>query len=431
MKRGLIAALMGVSLVIVGQGCSPSLQKAESQESINALSARIEIATTNLGYSQQTASEFAGMVIGWRDGSGNSIVAGLDRKLALARQDQISKSGLAGIEQDIAERLVAEVRRQIRIDDRYFELADVVRYRKAQCLGYTQVFYILARSIKLLVRPINVLELDRRGPLPAGFSHVAAIVELANGKTIMANLVPGGFISEPFAAADTFERAGNYLRLKDKANSPGIYREIQILNGLGLAAYVYSNRARVNNIAGRFEQAIADSSTAIRVYPTLAEAWNNRGIAYRNAGQIEQAISDYTMAIELNPNHAEALNNRGAAYAKSGRTEQAIVDYTRAIGLNPAFAEAYSNRGNVYASTGQLTQAIADYDRAIERNPTFAQAYGNRALNYALLGKSEQAKKDLAAATRLSPSLASYAKRVSERFNLGFSVDNAVASAAQ
>jgi tetratricopeptide (TPR) repeat protein len=107
------------------------------------------------------------------------------------------------------------------------------------------------------------------------------------------------------------------------------------------------------------------------------------------------------------------------------------VDYTRAIELNPAFAEAYSNRGNVYASTGQLTQAIADYDRAIERNPNLAQVYGNRALNYAMLGKPEQAKKDLAAATRLSPSLASYAKRVSERFNLGFSVDNAVASAAQ
>ncbi|MCJ7730562.1 MAG: hypothetical protein MUO27_11905, partial [Sedimentisphaerales bacterium] len=122
-------------------------------------------------------------------------------------------------------------------------MAEVVRYHKAQCLGYTQVFYILARSIELLVRPINVLELDRRGPLPAGFSHVAAIVELADGKTIMANPVPGGFISEPFAAADTFDRAGNYQQLKDKTNTSGIYREIQILNGLGLAAYVYSNRA--------------------------------------------------------------------------------------------------------------------------------------------------------------------------------------------
>jgi tetratricopeptide (TPR) repeat protein len=338
MKRGLITAMMGVSLVIGGQGCiSPTQQSADSQQDLRLLSSKIETTTTNLGYSQQTASEFAGMVIGWRDGRGNSIVAGLDRKLALARQDQISKSELANIEGDIARRIVAEVRRQIRIDDRYFDLADVVRYRKAQCLGYTQVFYILARSIKLLVRPINVLELDRQGPLPAGFSHVAAIVEMADGKVIMANIVPGGFISRPFTIADTFERAGNYLRLKDKTNKSGIYREIQILNGLGLAAYVYSNRASVNRSAGRFEQAIADSSKAIQLCPALAEAWNNRGIARRNAGQIEQAISDYTKAIELNPNYAEALNNRGAAYAKSGRTEQAIADYTRAIELNPAF----------------------------------------------------------------------------------------------
>jgi len=395
------------------------------------LSGKIEAATIILGYPQQTASEFAGMVIGWKDGGGNSIVAALDKKLALARQGQISKSGLAGIEQDIAEQLVDDVRRQIRVDDRYFELADVTRYRKAQCLGYTQVFYILAKSINLSVRPINILELDKKGPLLVGFSHVAAIVELADGRVIMANLVPGGFTSGPFAIADTFERAGNYLQLKDKNNALGIYKRIQILDGEGLAAYIYSNRASVKNSAGQFEQAAADSSRAIQLYPALAEAWNNRGIARRNAGQIEQAISDYTKAVELNPNYAEALNNRGAAYAQSERFEQAIVDYTRAIELNPAFAQAYSNRGNVYASTGQLTQAIADYDRAIERNPNLAQVYGNRAANYALLGKTEQAKKDLAAATQLSPSLASYAKKVSERFNLGFSVDNTVASAAR
>jgi tetratricopeptide (TPR) repeat protein len=129
----------------------------------------------------------------------------------------------------------------------------------------------------------------------------------------MANIVPGGFISEPFTVADTFDREGNYLQLKDKSNAPGIYRRIQVLDGGGLAAYVYSNRASVKNLAGRFEQAIADSSRAIQLCPALAEAWNNRGIARRNAGQIEQAISDYTKAIELNPNYPEALNNRGAA----------------------------------------------------------------------------------------------------------------------
>jgi tetratricopeptide (TPR) repeat protein len=285
------------------------------------------------------------MVIGWKDGGGNSIVASLDKKLASTRQDQISKSGLAGIEEDIARRLVAEVRRQIRVDDRYFELADAVRYRKTQCLGYTQVFYITANAIGLTTRPINVLELDKRGPLPAGFSHVAAIVELANGKAVMANIVPSGFISEPFTMADTFDRgggfdkltAGNYLQLKDKINALGIYRRIQVLDGQGLAAYIYSNRASVDNAAGRFEQAIADSSKAIQLCPILAEAWNNRGIAYRNIGRIEQAISDYTRAIELNCDYAEALNNRGAAFAQSKQFEQAIIDYTRAIELNPAF----------------------------------------------------------------------------------------------
>jgi tetratricopeptide (TPR) repeat protein len=439
MKTGVKAAV-AVIIFIGGQGCTPATQQSDKvslsrKSDTAALFSKIETTTRNLGYSEQIASEFTKMVLGWQAGRENPIIAVLADKLAQAKQNEragrISKTRLARIEQDVAEQLVAEIRRQIQVDDRFFDLADVTRYRKTQCLGYTQVFYVTAASIELAANPINVLELEKRGPLPVGFSHVACIVELADGKVIMANVVPGGFISEPFVAADTFEQAGSYLQLKDKTNSLGIYRKIQILDEDGLAAYAYNNQASLHNTAGRFEQAITDCSKAIELFPMLAEAWNNRGIAYRNTGQIERAIGDYTRAVELNPNYPEALNNRGVAYAQLGRFEEAISDYSRAIELNPDFAEGYNNRANAYAKLHRFEQAVSDYSQAIGRNSTLAKAYGNRAVSLAILGKPQGAKKDLLRAVELNPQLRSYALTMSERFDINLDLEDTPLLAAK
>jgi tetratricopeptide (TPR) repeat protein len=375
------------------------------------------------------------MVLGWRNGSNNSFIADANRELAEARQNRqqgrISESRLVRIERDIAERLVGEIHWRIQSDDRFFDLADVVRLHKAQCLGFTQVFYVTGSAIGLTVRPINVLELDKKGPSPAGVGHTACLVDLADGNTITANVVPNGFMSRSFVLTDTYEKAGNYLELKNRINPLGIYRKIQILDGEGLAANVSSNRAGEHNTAGRYEQALAESSRAIQLYPALAEAWNNRGIAHRNTGKIEEAINDYTRALELNPNYQEALSNRGMAYAQLKQTDSSIADYSRAITLNPSFAEAYNNRGNAYASSGQFAQAITDYSRAIEHNPKLSQAYGNRAMNYAVLGRQREAQKDLITAARLNPALKDYVKKVSDHYNLGVGAEGTAVLAAR
>jgi tetratricopeptide (TPR) repeat protein len=422
--------------VFWGQGCCNSLQESDGcQLESKSLSNEIETAVMNLGYTQKTADELAGMVLGWRNGSNNSLIAALSSELAKARQnrqqDKISESRLAGIERNIAERLVSEIRQRIQSDDRFFDLADVVRLHKAQCLSFTQVFYVTGCAIGLTVRPINVLELDTKGPLPAGVGHTACLVDLEDGSTISVNVVPNGFMSRSFVLTDIYKNTGNYLELKNRTNPLGVYRKIQILNRDGLAANVLSNHASGHNTAGRYEEALEESNRSIQLCPTLAEAWNNRGIAHHNVGKIEQAISDYTKALELNPNFQEALNNRGSAYAKSKQTDRSIADYSRAISLNPSFAEAYNNRGNTYASSGQFTQAIADYSRAIKYNAKLSQAYGNRALNYAALGRQREAQKDLVTAARLNPSLKDYVKKVSDRYNLGVETEIAAVLAAR
>jgi len=59
----------------------------------------------------------------------------------------------------------------------YFYLANVVKDKKAQCLGYCQLVYILGHSLGLRVAVIEVLE-KAFGHLPSGEGHAACFVEL-------------------------------------------------------------------------------------------------------------------------------------------------------------------------------------------------------------------------------------------------------------
>ena len=141
---------------------------------------------------------------------------------------------------------------------------------------------------------------------------------------------------------------------------------------------------------------------AIRLNPSLAEAYNNRGVAKAALERHEDAIADFDEAIRLNPDHVGAYNNRGNAKAALERHEDAIADFDQALYLKPDYTEAYYNRGIAKAALGQYAAAIPDYDEAIRLNPDLAGAYYNRGIAKATLGLKDEARKDLETALELA-----------------------------
>jgi tetratricopeptide (TPR) repeat protein len=129
---------------------------------------------------------------------------------------------------------------------------------------------------------------------------------------------------------------------------------------------------------GRYDQAIADLTTAIAESGDDAYAYYLRGSSYYNRysqaypggaadpADFYRAITDFTKAIELNPQYAEAYNFRALAYDGLGQTGHALDDYNRALQLNPGLATAYYGRGLVYEEQGDTESAIADYRRFLE-----------------------------------------------------------------
>jgi len=56
----------------------------------------------------------------------------------------------------------------------------------------------------------------------------------------------------------------------------------------------------------------------LELEPSDAAAYNNRGNAYSDLGEYNSAIADYTTAIRLVPDYAKAYNNRRIAKENAG-----------------------------------------------------------------------------------------------------------------
>jgi len=84
---------------------------------------------------------------------------------------------------------------------------------------------------------------------------------------------------------------------------------------------------------GKYDNAIADFTEAIRLDPTSAFAYCLRAAAYCDKDDCDSAIADYTEAIRLKPEDAEAYYNRGLAYQEQGHHAEAESDFATAKGL--------------------------------------------------------------------------------------------------
>jgi tetratricopeptide (TPR) repeat protein len=121
---------------------------------------------------------------------------------------------------------------------------------------------------------------------------------------------------------------------------------------------------------------------------TLAKAWFDEALLETDN---VRKIEDYDNALRLNPTIADAYNNRGVAKKHLGRFAEAIADYDRAILLKPDFAVAYFNRGDAKKALGQYENAIQDFDKAIELRPDLPHSYGNKGCTLVALGRHKEA----------------------------------------
>jgi tetratricopeptide (TPR) repeat protein len=406
-----IKTYIKTALFLFGMLCIPAFMQEsfaqDTKDSSGVISTQMKKIINELGYSEKIADDFVKMVFSWMDADDKPLIWAWKTKLDEARtgfdEKKLTIEAYSDAQAGIAKEINTTILRKIKGDGNpeFYSLSNVLKRRRAQCLGHSQTFYVIAQAIGLDVAAVNVLQCsDHYKDLNTADGHVACIVRLPDKRGMIADLA---YTSAPFEIDKTYEINGKKWKLKDASNSAKVHSKFDVLDFNGILAYLHNNRGNSLYRKQEYQKALADYNKAAELNPEFALMYNNRGVTYTCVGEQKKAMADYNKAIELDPGFFVPYYNRGNLYGASNENDKAVEDYTRALSLNPRYADAYNNRGTIYYSTAKYDKAIEDYSKAVENNPSFAVAWCNLGLAYRVKGDYENTIKSCTKAIELDP----------------------------
>ena len=104
--------------------------------------------------------------------------------------------------------------------------------------------------------------------------------------------------------------------------------------------YLYNHRGLVNLSLCKYNDALEDFSTAIKMQPQDIRVYTNRGLAHRMLKDYDSALADFNESLKLNPICTDAFYGRSLTYYDMGDINLAIEDCDRAIAINENFVQA-------------------------------------------------------------------------------------------
>lgn len=368
---------------------------------------KIKEIVRQLDYPETVAQDFLEMISRWKEEDGReSLLDWYDEILKVKlkyREGSMSAEECTRIEATVAEIMNERILKEIKISDKldeYFLLQDVLRDREMLCLGYCQVFYVIATAVGLSAR---VVEVTGYAPLYSASQrpgHVACLVMFEDDRSLM---VDYSFKSGPFGLQETFAKDGVFLRMKDPRNPMQMHTRIELLDEPGIRAHIQRNLARRYEKEGDLQTALIHYTRAITLNPQFASARVNRGDVYSDLGLLEKAFADYDSALSIDSENVAAYCSRGTLYDSMGDYHKAVADYNQAIALRPKMALLYSNRGSTYLKMGDRTRGIADLTSAIELDAGYIRAYFERGNVYFDMEQYEKAIQEYSIVLQLDP----------------------------
>jgi len=139
---------------------------------------------------------------------------------------------------------------------------------------------------------------------------------------------------------------------------------------------------------------------ALKLGPQSAHTLKHRGMAYRHLGRFEEALADLTTAAALDSQDATIYANRAVIYALRQQYREAKHDLDLAAGLNNALPEVYQSRGLVEMFLGRFDQAEKDFSHALALGTDDNVLVYNRGIARSILGNSTGAREDYERACR-------------------------------
>lgn len=153
----------------------------------------------------------------------------------------------------------------------------------------------------------------------------------------------------------------------------------------------------------RYDTAVMDFESAIRIRPAAPEAWFALGIAQKGAGQLKEALSSYDRAIEHRFSETRIHFARADLLEQMGLRAEAQHARDTGLKLTPADERSWVARG-LARLPNHPELAVQDIRRAFELNPSSHDAFRNLSMVLSeYLKKPEEALTVLDEAIRFHP----------------------------
>jgi len=218
----------------------------------------------------------------------------------------------------------------------------------------------------------------------------------------------------PAAEAPAAERALRALARADvdiavdgavDATSPAPEGDTTPTDAAGLTA-----RGAQRLAAGRYDQAIADFTAAVKLEPTVAKHYYNRGVADFEKGDDTAALADFDAALKIEPHDRLPAFARAQLYLSRGDRAAAQKAYDAVIASAPTDPNPIWQAGNAFSFAKDFDTAIAYYDRLISKFSTdkrLAEMLNARCWTRAISGRNlEAGVADCEAGLKLKPGAA-------------------------
>ncbi len=110
--------------------------------------------------------------------------------------------------------------------------------------------------------------------------------------------------------------------------------------------------------------ALRDLDSALKLDPTLGDAYWLRARIRIRAGIVRDALSDLRKTIELNPDRIDAWAGMGECHYQLGQMNEAIADFEKAVAGEPERAYWWYRLGRLQLDEGRRAQALASLNTA-------------------------------------------------------------------
>ncbi|MCP4648511.1 MAG: tetratricopeptide repeat protein [PVC group bacterium] len=340
-----------------------NLKYLSTEDEVFKLSEYVKQRVRELGYQNREIDKISNnlldLFLSQKDNGGSASLLKLKQQLAVLKEskDSFPAERFENQEMQIIIQVMDMITAVIKPTYDEFEgmfLEDVLKNKKAQGLGYTQLFCILAGAIGLEAFPAstmyNVENLDKK-------FNMLNYVRLITGKFVRVDLINTRLlIKGPFLLTEEYYIRDNYFIPLESSADKSLYSCIRIESFSKLPAYIWDvkgalayrkfskekykdeesvlRKLELAKIIKIFLRAKAIDHDDLLVHLHLANIYALTGIYQKSVEYISTAIQ-LTKHIFPRKFVADLYQFRGELYLEMKRNQEARKDFVQAIELNP------------------------------------------------------------------------------------------------